>query len=129
MENRSFTVEGIPLTKLGLQCAVVVHKDGHREPLRGFVVPVEGGYRTRLQVVPAWRPNHRPATHTHRVLGHYAGFRDKGVPAVDSRPIVTLVWRGKDERKWGFLKHRDGRWCWVHWKSYVFGGGKSAPCE
>lgn len=280
MENRSFTVEGIPLTKLGLQCAVVVHKDGHREPLRGFAVPegqtirealeaslppesslviehdwlphyrigesvptnyvckhcdalrfdelrpdlpdgavlpngmknqttsahrfmgksviwgkdgehataymtrywigrlrlhvfhrgdqdpdahdhpwgfwtfpftpyveevvepVEGGYRTRLQVVPAWRPNYRPATHTHRVLGRYVGpkpRRDLDLYAEGrvlcphelyvARPIVTLVWRGKDERKWGFLKHRDGKWCWVHWKSYVFGGGKSAPCE
>ena len=90
---------------------------------------LEGGYDLYRRVVPAWRWSFRPATHTHRVLGRYAGFRDKGVPAVDSRPIVTLVWRGKDERKWGFLKHRDGRWCWVHWKSYVFGGGKSAPCE
>lgn len=44
-------------------------------------------------------------------------------------PIVTFVWRSKDKRKWGFLKHRDGKWCWVHWKDYVFGGGKSAPCE
>lgn len=93
------------------------------------VEPTTDGYRKRLQIVPAWRPNYRPATHTHRVLGRYAGFRDMGVPVIDMRPIVTLVWRGKDERKWGFLKHRDGRWCWVHWKSYVFGGGKSAPCE
>lgn len=86
-------------------------------------------YRKRWQVVPAWRLTFRPATHTHRVIGRYAGFEQSGVPVVAFAPIVTLVWRGKDERKWGFLKHRDGKWCWVHWKSYVFGGGKSAPCE
>lgn len=106
------------------------------------VEPDEGGYRTRLQVVRAWRLHYRPATHTHRVLGRYVGpkpGRDPDLYAEGrvlcphelyvARHIVTLVWRGKDERKWGFLKHRDGKWCWVHWKSYVFGGGKSAPCE
>lgn len=43
--------------------------------------------------------------------------------------IVTLVWRGKLGRQWGFLKHRDGRWCWQHWKEYVLSGGKDAPCQ
>ena len=89
----------------------------------------EDGHYKRFQIVPAWRLNYRPATHTHRVLGRYGGFDVMGVPVIVTAPIVTLVWRGKDERKWGFLKHRDGKWCWVHWKSYVFGGGKSAPCE
>ena len=89
----------------------------------------EDGFYKRFQIVPSWRLNYRPATHTHRVLGRYGGFDVMGVPVIVMAPIVTLVWRGKDERKWGFLKHRDGKWCWVHWKSYVFGGGKSAPCE
>lgn len=32
--------------------------------------------------------------------------------------IVTLVWRSEPKRVWGFLKHRDGRWCWQAWKEY-----------
>lgn len=105
------------------------------------------------QIVRAWRWSFRPATHTHRVLGRWTGRWERPWPGrpVDSEmvesyqsprrlriedepsfgpgPIVTLVWRSEDKRKWGFLKARDGKWCWVHWKSYVFGGGKSAPCE
>lgn len=83
------------------------------------------------RVVKALRLHHRPATHTHRVLGAWSGGYDKleGFPETKPGKIVTIVWRGPDERRWGFLKHRDGRWCWVHWKEYVFGNGKSAPCE
>lgn len=102
----------------------------------------EGGYDLHRQVVRAWRWSFRPATHTHRVLGRYAGdvvnlmpphWWPEGQlyhePTINSKPVITLVWRSEDKRKWGFLKARDGKWCWVHWKSYVFGGGKSAPCE
>lgn len=111
-------------------------------------VVAPGGVAVRRNVVKAWRLHYRPATHTHRVLGRYSGNVNRreddaiihGVPAdyanstsgvepyFDQRRIVTIVWRGKDERKWGFLKNRDGRWCWVHWKEYVFRGGKDAPC-
>jgi hypothetical protein len=102
------------------------------------------------RVVPAFRLHYRSADHTHRVLGKYDGtVRDdlgfthrvsarKAADLVKSPrfkadyeiigKITTIVWRGKDERKWGFLKNRDGRWCWVHWKEYVFRGGKDAPC-
>ena len=90
-------------------------------------------YRTRRQIVRAFWPHYRPATHTHRVLGR---ARVQGFNAdwslghvVGEGRIVTIVWRGKDERKWGFLKNRDGRWCWVAWRDYVFANGKSAPCE
>lgn len=82
-----------------------------------------------LQVVPAFRLSYRPATHCHRVLGRYNGTRVGGQPVVDGRRVVTLVWRGGTGRKWGFLKNRDGRWCWTPWKDYVFGGGKDAPCS
>jgi hypothetical protein len=75
----------------------------------------------RTQTVKAWRLHYRPATHTHRVLG-----RGKGV--VRPGPVVTFVWREEVSRPWGFLKCRDGRWCWQDWHAYVFEGGKHAPC-
>lgn len=81
-------------------------------------------------VVEPLRWHHRPAEYCHRVLGRVE--QDYDFPSLwHPRPgrIVTIVWRGSGGRRWGFLKHRDGRWCWVHWKDYVFGGGKHAPCE
>lgn len=107
-------------------------------------------YAPRRQIVPAGRLNFRPATHCHRVLGSYSGnildplgcvvpcsaSRAADLPRSfepyydsPSRKIITLVWRGAEGRKWGFLKNRDGRWCWIHWKEYVFGGGKEGPCQ
>jgi len=91
----------------------------------------------RRQVVPAFRLSFRPATYAHRVLGRYSGthlYEDTKtgrfkLPQHDTRKIVTLVWSGRAGRRWGFLKHRDGRWCWTHWRDYVFGGGKHAACE
>ena len=99
----------------------------------------------RRQIVPAWRWTFRPATHCHRVLGPWDGWMEQGTmrylpaafttplpngrPTVGTGPIVTLVWRGKPRRKWGFLKDREGRWCWIGWKDYVFNGGKDAPCK
>lgn len=96
-------------------------------------------------VVPAFRLTYRPAIHCHRVLGawdreghrlkmrtgFYANsYADLAEPPVDySRKIITLVWRGPTERSWGFLKNRDGQWCWVAWRDYVFNGGKEGPCQ
>lgn len=86
----------------------------------------------RDEVVRAWRLHYRPATHTHRVLGR--AKRSKGT-TVDNHwhiwpgPVVTIVWRERESRPWGFLKLRDGRWCWQDWKAYVFEGGKHAPCD
>ncbi len=116
---------------------------------------MQGGFVTRRQVVQPWRWSYRPAEHCHRVLGRYSGnvrdpfgyivpcsahqvitlpasfepYYDVGEPGSPARKIVTIVWRGKIGRKWGFLKHRDGRWCWIHWKEYVLGGGKDGPCQ
>lgn len=102
--------------------------------------PAQGTFRKRRQLVRAFRLHYRPATHCHRVLGRaaphqgYTGTsgpdgRFELVPDVDGRRIVTIVWRGRGGRPWGFLKNRNGRWCWTHWREYVFGGGKHAPCE
>lgn len=85
-------------------------------------------YETRSQVVKAWRLHYRPATHTHRVMGKFWGHM--GItPCFKPGKIVTIVWRGGGKRAWGFLKNRDGKWCWIAWKKYVFEGGKHAPCE
>lgn len=121
-------------------------------------------YQTRLQVVPAWRWNYRPATHCHRVVGAFTGiydvFNESGalvgdiseleikhgnradtfqrygytlVPRYEkldgSRRMITIVWRSGFERMWGFLKTRDGKWCWQDFKTYLNENGGSAPCE
>ena len=111
---------------------------------------VSGGCEKVLRVVPAWRWSYRPAEHTHRVLGRYTGYCRKKtgvyntltlpvdavagappgfVPLYDTGKMVTVVWRGPYGRMWGFLKTRDGRWCWQDFKTYLNEGGKSAPCE
>ncbi|WP_283196566.1 hypothetical protein [Rhizobium sp. BT04] len=98
-------------------------------PLEAMLLPPERYWLNR-QVVRAFRLTYRPATHCHRVIGRFSGwhFYDEPVPQ-EGRKIVTIVWRGRSGRKWGFLRNRDGKWCWTPWREYVFGGGKHAPCE
>ena len=98
-------------------------------------------FRKTLQIVPAWRLSFRPATHCHRVLGAYQGngnaiewdTGDDGTitsPNVNlAKKIVTIVWISKPKRAWGFLKNREGEWCWVAWRDYIFNGGKDGPCQ
>lgn len=107
--------------------------------------PAEEHHKS-LQIVPGWWPSFRPAEHCHRVLGAYKpglghvavqySIGESGEPTgvtsniIDpNRKIVTLVWRGKARRSWGFLKNRAGEWCWVAWRDYVFAGGKDGPCQ
>jgi hypothetical protein len=88
------------------------------------------------KIVPAFHLTFRPATHTHRVLGRWSGKFSEGglMPHANQnralRPgkIVTLVWRGKAYREWGFTKHRGGKWCWVPFYEYIHGSGKDSPC-
>lgn len=108
-------------------------------------------------VVPAWRWTRRKAEHRHRVIGPYAGhmelkaFKDPDTvhaipvsvedanrfvrdhprwkPAVREGKIVTLVWRGRYRRMWGFWKSRFGKWCWINYRKYIWEGGKDAPCN
>lgn len=87
-------------------------------PLELLLLPPEK-YTLSRQVVRAFRVHYRPATYCHRVIGRYGRIG----------PIVTIVWRGRNGRKWGFLRNQDGKWCWTPWKEYVFGGGKHAPCQ
>ncbi|PZR89749.1 MAG: hypothetical protein DI537_20310 [Stutzerimonas stutzeri] len=122
-------------------------------PLVSYVeevtVPSERGHQRYTSIVPAWHWNFRPATHTHRVKGAWSGayvneagqlidpddpLYDHGYlkfepTVVPGKKIVTLIWRSAEYRRWGFLKNREGKWCWIGWKDYVLGGGKNAPCE
>lgn len=79
--------------------------------------PNVGNRHERL--VRAWRWHRREATFAHRVI----------CPWGDGEKIVTVVWRDKSSRKWGFWKQRDGKTCWVPWRKYCFEGGKHGPCE
>lgn len=95
---------------------------------------VDPGIIKYHQVVQRFRLHHVPATHTHRVLGRAHRSTDSGSPVLwsphtDPGPIVTIVWREKTSRDWGFLKLRGGRWCWEPWRSYVYEGGKHTMCE
>lgn len=105
------------------------------EKVREYPREIEGNPQmTSRRVVRAFRLHYRPATHTHRVIGR---ARRPNRTHVDNHwrvvpgKIVTIVWRGGNETKrpWGFLKNRDGKWCWIAWKEYVYRGGKHAPCE
>ena len=112
-------------------------------PVTKGVAPLElllcgpENYTLSHQVVRAFRLQYRPATHCHRVLGRARpaayGSQDgcirEALPEAVPGKIVTIVWRGMNGRKWGFLRNRDGKWCWTPWREYVFGGGKHAPCE
>lgn len=94
----------------------------------------DGSYARGLQMVEAFRWHYRPATHTHRVIGRMDPSTYELLPAlgefvINDKKIITLVWRGTGERRWGFLKYRDGQWCWTHWKKYVYEGGKHTACE
>lgn len=102
------------------------------ESTSGIKSTYNGDIYARRQVVPAWRWTFRPADHCHRVLGRWNGDgrgHRNAYPGIVPGKIITIVWHSRRKRDWGFLKNRDGKWCWIPWKEYVFGGGKSSPCE
>lgn len=105
-------------------------------PLRPYVEEVTDPetHERRRNLVTAFHWHYRPATYTHRVLYPVTLGQGWDVQSVQvwvraRGPIPTIVWTGPKVRSWGFLKVRDGRWCWVAWREYIFGGGKNAPCE
>lgn len=112
----------------------------------GYAEGVEPRSEKSRQIVPAMRLSFRPATHCHRVLGAYAPAGDLIIgkwdretrdfdegfttPGIDpNRKLITIVLISKPKRPWGFLKNREGKWCWVAWRDYVFAGGKDGPCQ
>lgn len=92
-------------------------------------------YEINRKLVEAFSVHYRPADYAHRVVGRASAatmFRntmgEAGQLRTEPGKIVTVVWRGKGLRKWGFLKRRGKAWCWVPWKEYVYGEGKNTPC-
>lgn len=142
--DHPFNFWTFPLTSYVEEVALPVRDTA----MLGQPVPPERFYKIQ-QIVPAFRWSFRPATHCHRVLGAWDGTmrndhtvarvslkgserwaRSKYWPGVDQgRKIITLVWISKRMRAWGFLKNREGKWCWVAWRDYVFNGGKEGPCQ
>lgn len=116
-------------------------------PLRSYAEEVTDPATNakRVEVVTAFHLHHRLASYTHRVLYPVRPLSWEDIfhgvhllrisPVIagrwmrDTGPIFTIVWTGKKTRPWGFLKTKDGKWCWVAWREYVFGGGKDSPCQ
>lgn len=111
-------------------------------PLRSYVEEVTDPetHERKRKLVTAFHWHHRPATYTHRVLWPAKVWHDRArerrlrLPKGsfyhrERGPIPTIVWTGPKTRSWGFLKTREGKWCWVAWRDYIFNGGKNAPCE
>lgn len=99
-------------------------RDPHDHPFGFRTLPLNQGYWedvfntsqqcfTRLHA-PRLVWSHRAAKHTHRVID----------TDTNRWPLITLVWRGPSERKWGFWCHRDAareRW-FVGAREYTAGG-------
>lgn len=97
----------------------------------------------KTHLVKAFRLHYRSADHTHRVLGKWTGLSVAknghvypGAPMTNAHTplpqegrFVTIVWRSKSFRDWGFLKNNGNLWCWVPFLKYIYEGGKDAPCE
>lgn len=103
---------------------------------------------SRKRVVRAWRWHYREPGHVHRITGRYAGngwhitrreivenvhprVFDREAEMVpyhyEKKTFITIVWRGKEEREWGFWKKRGLFWCWQKGKEY-YNGGKHDLC-
>lgn len=102
----------------------------------------------RRQVVQAFRLHYREPGHIHRIRGRYAGkawnthhrqvlngvspYWVSSTPElepyhIETARFVTIVWRGREVREWGFWKYRGLHWCWQKGKEY-YNGGKHDLC-
>jgi hypothetical protein len=99
-----------------------VDRDPHDHPFPFWTMPLNQSYVEtvydresncfRDQRVKHMEWSYRPATHTHRVVSCPLGW-----------PLVTLVWRGSSERKWGFWCHdseTSNQRHFVGWKMYCY---------
>jgi hypothetical protein len=75
--------------------------------------------------VVMWDSYAAPATHVpFRSVFNGTNFQ----PDYDTGKIITIVWRGKFRREWGFWKSTAGRWCWQVYRKYIWEGGRNEPC-
>ena len=81
-------------------------------------------YFKDIQVVRRFRFHFRKAetrSPGFLVLGN-GTFSPAGNRMISDRKIVTIVYQRGVRRKWGFIKNREGRWCWEPWKKICLRG-------
>ena len=106
--------------------------------------------RRQRRVVPAWQWSFRKAEFRHVVLGRYSGHVSKRYhfgntatidapypeqantmalqgweATVESGKVITIVWRGRERREWGFWLNRLGTSCFQAWKDVKKHGFKT----
>lgn len=105
-----------------------IDRDPHDHPFPFWTLPLNQGYTELVynsisecfyeQHVEQGRWSYRPAEHTHRIT-----HCDR-----DEWPLITLVWRGTTERRWGFWCHSpeqasdDTERFWTPMQDYLYGG-------
>lgn len=102
-------------------------RDPHDHPFPFWTLPLNMGYTEDVYNpdsqcwtsvrVPRWRWSYRHATHCHRVVATDSG----------RWPLVTIVYRGHTERRWGFWVHAwdaiaSTKRRWVKQQEYLYGG-------
>ena len=102
-------------------------------PLVGYLEYVLGDQdEISLNEVKPYRLHARKAEYRHRVERRLDGKpmteitfdvhkdgQTSIVKPLERRPIVTLVWRGRKRRDWGFWVRKEGAWEHVPWRAYI----------
>jgi len=91
-------------------------------PLRSYVDKAADQHssETRIQLVRAFRLHYRPSSYTHKYLGRWAGtFDELGNPNTKPGTVVTLAYRGKLDREWGYWKITGGTRKFYPFKEYL----------
>lgn len=131
----------VPYVERVVSPAVTMQLHADREVHDRTIIP-PSDKTVRVELVPAFKISKRPAEHTHRIIGRWngysvtkTGYEYRGAPATNAHvpcvgegKIVTIVWRSKPRRNWGFVKNRDNLWCWSFWKDYL-SGERHSGCE
>lgn len=110
-------------------CREDMDRDPHDHPFEYWTFPLMG-YTERVfrpeshcfedVHVSAWRWSYRAATHCHQITRTDSG----------RWPLITIVWRGRNVRRWGFWCYELPAWrSWVWWKSYHYATGSDPGAE
>lgn len=73
----------------------------------------------KRQVIPRFRFNHQPKTHTHRILGAWSGEYRDGVPTTGPGIAWTLAYMGPVEREFSYWREHKGKIRKYPWKAYL----------